>query len=308
MLAASSLPSLPSIRAFEAAARLGSFAKAAAELGTSSASVSYHVRQLERQTGVPLFERHAQKVSLTREGRAIAEEVSKSFASLRTIFQSACDAFEARLSLTALPTFGTSWLTPRLGRFRSLHGDIAVELELSEAAQDLGTGRFDAAVRNGHGRWPGLRATKLFPSVFMPLCSPALKEAAKHIGDPRRSVDAPLLGRPDWWARWYEAQGFAGVDLSHALKTTFQTEYLDAAAAVAGHGVTIGSPILFADEICSGRLVPAHDFLATDGRSFWFVYPILHERSRKIGQFRDWLCAEVEQCDLPPEPLRLHLA
>ncbi len=56
------LPSLSSMRAFEAAARLGSFAKAAAELGTSAASGSYHVAQLERQVGVPLFRRHAQRV------------------------------------------------------------------------------------------------------------------------------------------------------------------------------------------------------------------------------------------------------
>lgn len=304
MLGSSTLPSLASIRAFETAARLGSFAKAAGELGTSSASVSYHVRQLERQIGVPLFRRHAQKVTLTREGAAIAGEVSNLFGSLRTIFLSASDAFESRLSLTALPTFGTSWLAPRLGRFRGDHQDIAVELELSEKAQELGTGQFDAAVRNGHGRWPGLRATRIFDSVFMPLCSPAIKDAARHIGEAHRRIDPPLLGRPDWWARWYEALGFPGVDLSGALRTTFQAEYLDAAAAIAGHGVTIGSPILFADEIRSGRLVPAHDFVAADGRAFWFVYPIMSERSRKIGKFREWLCAEAEQCRLQSELLR----
>ncbi len=297
MLPAPALPSLLSIRAFEAAARLGSFAKAAMELGTTSASVSYHVRRLERQLGMALFERHAQKVTLTREGAAIAGEVTALFASLRTIFQSTSEAFESRLSLTALPTFGTSWLTPRLGKFRAINGDIAVELDLSEGAQELGNGRFDAAIRNGHGKWAGLRAAKLFCSVFMPLCSPALKDAARHIGDPARRIDAPLLGRPDWWAIWYQAQGFAGVDLSGALGTTFQAEYLDAAAAIAGHGITIGSPILFADDIRSGRLVPAHDFGSTDGRSFWLVYPVIHERSRKIARFRDWLLPEAERAE-----------
>ena len=55
MVADARFPSLTSIRAFESAARLGSFAQAARELGTTAASVSYHVRQLERQIGVPLF-------------------------------------------------------------------------------------------------------------------------------------------------------------------------------------------------------------------------------------------------------------
>jgi LysR family glycine cleavage system transcriptional activator len=231
------LPSLASIRAFEAAARLQSFAKAAAELGTSAASVSYHVRQLERQTGLPLFQRHAQKVTLTEHGAALAPELTAMFASLRATFASAVDAYETRLALTTLPTFGTSWLTPRLGRFRALHKDVAVELELSEAAQELG-GRFDAAVRNGRGKWPGLRAVKLFPSVFMPLCSPALKAAAKRIADPRREIEAPLLGRPDWWALWYEQVGAGKVDLSGRFGTTLHAEHLDAAAAIAGQGVS----------------------------------------------------------------------
>ena len=70
------LPSLVAIRAFEAAARLGSFARAAEELDTSAASVSYHVRRLEAQTGTCLFLRHARGVRLTAEGRQLADAAS----------------------------------------------------------------------------------------------------------------------------------------------------------------------------------------------------------------------------------------
>lgn len=291
------MPSLQSARAFEAAARLGSFAKAASELGTSAASVSYHVSQLERQTGVPLFRRHAQKVTLTDQGAAIAPEVTALFASLRAIFANASDTFERRLSLTALPTFGASWLTPKLGRFRALQPEMAVELELSEAAQELGAGRFDAAIRNGHGRWPGLRAVKLFDSVFMPLCSPALKDAVRAIADPARGIEAPMLGRPDWWALWYAGLGVRNVDLSGRFATAFSAEHLDAAAAIAGHGVTIGSPILFRDDIAAGRLVPAHEFVARDGRAFWFACPTVRAGTPKITVFREWLCAEAARAN-----------
>jgi LysR family glycine cleavage system transcriptional activator len=291
------LPPLASIRAFEAAARLGSFAKAAAELGTTPASVSYHVRQLERQIGMALFYRHAQRVSLTAEGAAIAPEVGAFFASLRATFTRANEAYESRLSLTTLPTFGASWLTPRLGRFRALNSDISVELDLSETAHELGAGGFDAAIRNGRGKWPGLRAVRLFDSVFTPLCSPALVEAARGIADPGRRLDAPLLGRIDWWKLWYKGLGFNDVDLSGRFGMRLQTEHLDAAAAIAGQGITIGSPILFADEIGAGRLARAHDFVARDGRQFWLAYPIVRERSRKLARFREWLCDEVARAD-----------
>ena len=291
------LPSLASVRAFEAAARHGSFAKASAELGTSAASVSYHVRQLERQVGLPLFMRHAQKVTLTDQGAAIAPELTALFSSMRTTFASAVETFESRLSLTALPTFGTSWLIPRLGQFRKRHKDIAIELDLSEAVREIGVGRYDAAVRNGGGRRTGLRATKLFASVFAPLCSPALRAAVKGIGDPRRVIDAPMLGRPDWWAAWYEQRGYRNLDLTERFGTSLQSEYLDAEAAIAGQGVTIGSPILFASDIKAGRLVLAHDFIADSGRAFWFVHPAVREKGRKVAAFRDWICGEAEEAN-----------
>jgi LysR family glycine cleavage system transcriptional activator len=286
-------PSLASIRAFEAAARLRSFAKAAQELDTSAASVSYHVRQLEQQIGVALFRRYPHKVELTKPGELVAREAVNAFAALRASFLRAADMDQSHLSLTTLPTLGTSWLTPRLGRFRAKHPDILLELDLSPDAHDLGAGRFDAAIRNGHGSWPGLRSIKLMPSIFMPLCIPALQSAAKKLSDPRRLPKVPLLGRPDWWALWYRARGSGAVPPPDRFGTNLSTEYLDMTAALAGQGITIGSPILFASELASGKLVPAHDFVAADGRSFWLTFPTVRQHSRKITRFRDWLCDEA---------------
>ena len=288
-------PSLLAIRAFETAARLGSFAQAAQELDTTAASVSYHVRRLEEQIGVRLFARYPQRVELTEPGQWVAREAINAFAALRASFIKAANLDEARLSLTTLPTLGTSWLTPKLGRFRTKHPEIALDLDLSPDAQDLSTGHFDAAIRNGHGRWPGLRTVELFPSIFMPLCAPALKDAAAGIADPRSPLDVPLLGRSDWWALWYRSRGFNDVVLHGRFGTHLSAEYLDIAAAIAGHGIAIGSPILFRNEIEAGRLVPAHDAVTGDGRTFWFTFPVARQHSGKIARFRDWLCDEASR-------------
>ena len=287
-------PSLTSIRAFESAARLGSFAQAARELGTTAASVSYHVRQLERQIGVPLFLRHPHRVDLTESGRTIAQEAVSAFAALRASFIRAVNLDQSRLSLTTLPTIGTSWLTPRLGRFRARHPEIHIDLELSAESQDLTAGRFDAAIRNGHGRWPGLRTVKLLPSIFMPLCSPKLKSAAAALANPKRALEVPLLGRPDWWTMWFRARGFHAGPPRDKFRTSLAHEYLDIAAAVAGQGIAIGSPLLFRAEIDAGRLVPAHDFVGTDDRAFWFLYPAARQHSRKLKAFGEWLEGEAD--------------
>lgn len=294
MLSARRFPSLPSIRAFEAAARLGGFARAAEELDTTAASVSYHVRRLEEQLGVPLFVRHAQRVELTEAGRMVAREATSAFDTLRASFIRAADIDNSRLTLTTLPSLGTSWLTPRLGAFRARHPEIVVELDLSPEPEDLAGGRFDAAIRNGDGYWPGLRAVELFPSVFMPLCAPVLVDAARiALANPGKVSDVPLLGRPDWWALWHRARGSAEAPPPESFGTTLSAEYLDIAAAVAGHGIAIGSPILFRAELDAGRLVPVHEFAATDGRRFWFACPVGRHNRPKIVQFREWLCDEA---------------
>lgn len=287
------LPSLQGIRAFEAAARLGSFAQAAHELGTTSASVSYHVRRLEKQVGILLFLRHSQSVELTGPGKLLAAEAVNAFALLRAGFASARDADDSHLAVTMLPSFGTAWLTPRLGVFRTKYPELTIAVDLSEAAHDLTECRFDAAIRNGHGRWPGLRAIELFPSVFTPLCAPTLLEAAKSIDDPRIRADVPLLGRQDWWELWYRARGFDDVALAGRFGTSLPVEHLDIAAAISGQGVAIGSPILFAGEIAAGKLVPVFEDAASDGRSFWLAYPAVSERHVKIARFREWLCDEA---------------
>jgi len=297
------LPSLAAIRAFEAAARLGSFARAAEELDTTAASVSYHVRRLETQTGTCLFLRHAQHVELTVVGASVAQEATRAFDALRASFMRAAGMDAARLRLSVLPTLGTSWLTPRLGTFRARHRQLLLELDLSAEPQDLAAGHFDAAIRNGHGEWPGLQATPLFPSVFMPLCAPALLPAALGLGS--TALEIPLLGRADWWALWFAAHGHLPPPAPGSLVTPFAVEHLDVGAAIAGQGIAIGSPILFQAELESGRLVQAHPGVASDGRSFWFVAPAARSGSAKVIAFRDWL---VEQAAEARHAARHHLA
>ncbi|WP_343519179.1 LysR substrate-binding domain-containing protein [Sphingomonas sp.] len=286
-------PSLIAIRAFEAAARLGGFAPAARELQTTAAAVSYHVRQLETQLGVDLFRRHAQRVQLTPAGEVLAADALSAFTALRAGFARAIDADQSRLRVTALPTLGTVWLAPRLGRFRALHPELRVELDLSPDPRDLAGGGFDVAIRNGHGAWPGLRAVPLFPSVFTPLCAPALVERVQGLDDPAQQLRVPLLGRPDWWELWHRDLGHPAGPAPERFGTTFSAEHLDIAAAIAGHGVAIGSPILFAADIAAGRLARVHPHAATDGRAFWLAYPVTRQLSPKIAAFRDWVTSEI---------------
>lgn len=287
------LPPLTAVRAFEAAARLNSFSRAAAELGMTSAAVSYQIKQLERRLGVTLFVRHARQVELTTQGALIGPVLSETFATMRSVFAHAVESADQTLSLTTLPTVGAAWLAPKLGRFHADHPGVRITLDLSVAPADFGAGRFDAAVRSGKGVWPGLRADDLVPNVYMPVCSPGMREAARRLETPEAPLGFALLGRPNWWANWFAAAGWPGLDLTGRFGTEFGAEHMCVTAAIAGHGVALASPIFFARELASGALVPAHDLVVADDRRYWFVWPGVRAGSARLQAFRSWIRDEA---------------
>lgn len=286
------LPPLPAIRAFEAAARLGSFSRAASELNMTAAAVSYQVKQLEGRLGLMLFRRFPRRVELTGAGELLAPAISGAFATMRATFAQAVERSQGELSITTLPTVGAAWLVPKLGRFKDRHPHIRPRLDMTVPVADLGGFDFDVAIRSGLGSWPGLRSQFLLPNLFTPVCSPELVDAARQLGEGR--IAAPLLGRPNWWRMWLDAAGQSGLDLDGAFGAQLDAEYLYVSAAMTGNGIAMVSPIFFQREIMSGALVMPFDLVVADGRGYWLAYAAAQARSAKILAFRDWIRREAD--------------
>ncbi|WP_129790434.1 LysR substrate-binding domain-containing protein [Sphingosinicella sp. CPCC 101087] len=286
------LPPLPSLRAFEAAARLGSFSRAAAELHMSPAAVSYQVKQLEARLGLPLFKRFPRRVELTANGELLASAIIAAFTTMRTGIAQVADRAQDELSITTLPTVGASWLVPKLGRFRARHSAVRVQLDMSVPVADLAALDFDVAIRSGLGTWPGLRSDFLMPNLFTPVCSPAIiSQASAFLKGEGPAV--PLLGRRNWWQMWFGAVARPDVDLDRAIGTHLGAEHLYVSAAVAGHGIAMVSPIFFQREIFSGSLAMPLDLVASDGRGYWLTYPRTQAAIAKVRAFREWLLEEA---------------
>lgn len=292
------LPPLSAVRAFEAAARLSSFTRAAEELHMTQAAVSYQIKQLEKQLGLTLFRRLPRKVELTDAGGHLARAVLDSFESLRSAFAQVAARAEAELAITALPTIASNWLVPRLGTFQLANPKLAVRLETGVPLVDLALGDFDVGIRNGCGDWPGMTAHLLLPGVYTPLCSPELL-ASGTLSTPADLLRLPRMGRERWWHRWLIAAGVAASDLPERADVYRGVELFEVTAAIAGHGVAITSPLLFPAEIEAGRLVQPFDLVLRDDRDYWLAYPSSRRQSPKIRAFRDWILQQARQ-DLGP--------
>ncbi|WP_201836688.1 transcriptional regulator GcvA [Microvirga zambiensis] len=289
----SKLPPMSAVRVFEAAARHQSFTRAAEELGMTQAAVSYQIKILEDRIGAPLFIRLPRQVTLTPKGRQLAPAVTEAFEALRNAFAGVEEAVQTVLSITTLSTFASNWLVPRLGRFRQLHPNIAVQVSVSTDIVEITRSEFDIGIRSGTGEWSGVEAHMLFPNQFTPVCSPELLQDVE-LREPVDILKLPLISPSDpWWLDWFAAAGVQDVDLSHRPDNSLGVQQFEGMAAIAGQGVALINPFFFPDDLASGRLVKPFDLLATTDRSYWLVYPKGRRRSAKVQAFRDWVLSEV---------------
>ncbi|MDC9824775.1 transcriptional regulator GcvA [Devosia sp. ZB163] len=288
------LPPLAAIRVFEAAARHLSFTRAAAELGMTQAAVSYQIKVLEERVGAPLFLRRPREVVLTAAGLRLAPEVTRSFEILRGAFEELGEREGGMLIVNTMHTFASQWLAPRLGVFQMQHPDIAVRLEVMQRLVDFSREEVDIVVRAGKGNWPGLVAIKLIDVRFTPMLSPELAASIGGVHEPADILKLPLLDSKDpWWITWLTANNLPTDVLERQTLPSMNMQTLDAAAAMAGQGVTLLTPEYFRREVADGRLIQPFDQVIDEGNAYWLAYPESRRNVPKIRAFRDWIVKEA---------------
>jgi DNA-binding transcriptional LysR family regulator len=172
------LPPLTALRAFDAAARHMSFAKAAAELNVTPAALSFQIKNLEEHLGTPVFHRMNRAVELTDAGRALAPGVADGFVTLAAAWRAAKRTGDsAALTVTAGPAFTAKWLAPRLFAFASAHPDIELRFTASLRLMDFDRDDVDVAIRFGLPREePGLSMHVLSREWMTPMMTPEMAE------------------------------------------------------------------------------------------------------------------------------------
>lgn len=295
-----SLPPLTALRAFEAAARLLSFTKAARELHVTPAAVSHQIRGLEEYLGVTLFRRSTRRLVLTDQGALAAEHVGEGFARIvRGVDLLRASGDGGTLTIGTTPSFATRWLVPRIGRFTRRFPDIQLRLRAGTAPVDFDSDEIDVAVRFGVGGSDGLQAVPLFGECLAPLASPSLARQ-QPLHRPSDLARVPLLhddsmrraGRRTGWSDWFRAAGMSNVDSGRGLH--LDDGHLVLQAAALGRGVALGRLAYAIDDLAARRLrVPFGPVLRMDLRHHLLV-PQARSAEPAIKAFRDWLAAEAE--------------
>ena len=288
----SALPPLQAIRAFEAAGRHRSVTLAAAELKVTPAAVSRQIRRLEDFLNVDLFIREHRAIRLSGAGEKYLADVMLHLDGLRKATRQVSTLEPSvALRIRVPPTFAARWLIPRLSAFHDANPTVGVQITTSVDWEDLDDCGLDAAVRFGHGRWPGLHATPLVRNVIAPVCSPRLR----HAGVVARGLEGRTLlyslTRPDDWDVWMQHAGLSRPPRVHRLE--YESSMLAYQAAIWGLGYGIAQQALIEEELAGGTLVAPFGAGVDMGKmTYYLVVPRHRNVKRELRLFQDWV-AEV---------------
>ena len=291
------LPSFPALRAFEAAARLGSFAAAGGELHQTPSAISHQVRALEAWFERPLFLRSVRRVTLTADGDRLLGELSAAFDQI----EDACTALRpsaarSGLSVHCAPSFASKWLGPRLSRFMKAHPTITIRLTSSAEPVDLKS-ETDIDIDIAYGTPParvGVIAESLGSELTLPLAAPRLFNGSPATR-PRDLARFTLIDsklNPVQWADWFKLNG---LKLPSTARPSFDRGSLAVAAAADGLGIALETTRFAEVELARGELVaidgPA--FRRIERETHFLCYRKTNDERAPIVVFKQWLTSEL---------------
>jgi LysR family glycine cleavage system transcriptional activator len=288
------LPSLNALKAFEAAARHGSFTKAADELSVTQGAVSHQVKALETELGLRLFNREHQRLAITEAGRSYLEIVRDAFDRLAAGTNRLLQLQRSgALTVSTSPNFAAKWLVHRLGRFADAHPEIDLRVSASLHHVDFAREDIDLAIRHSIEATPGLHATRLCREELFPVCSPNLFAGRHRLRTPSDLGRAALLhvGDRQGWRQWLDFAGFPDVESSRGPVLNQASMAID--AAVDGQGVALARTALAARDLIAGRLIRPFDSAMPVSYAYWIVCTTAMARLPKIVVFSEWLLAEA---------------
>lgn len=281
-------PSIDALRAFEAAARLSTFERAADELAVTASAVSKRISTLETLIGSALFARSGKALQLTASGREYLVQVQSALALLASMPQHQRAAQQLRkLRISTPPTFARQILVPQLESFTRAHPDIELEIVLSIPFLGQQGGDADVLIRHGE---TGL-GQRLMHDVVLPMASPTYLAGLPALRRPADLAHAALLRTPiEPWAPWLRAAWLDWPEPSSGPR--FVDLGLTLEAAVSGLGVVLGRPTLARPWLHSGALVAPFALRTTPTQHYQVQ---LESRDEAATLFAGWLVASCER-------------
>jgi LysR family transcriptional regulator, glycine cleavage system transcriptional activator len=287
---------LNALRVFEVAARAGTYAEAAAELGLTHGAVSRQIAAVEAWLGQRLFVRTGRRMTATPAARVFAAEVSLAFDRVIAAAE-ACGRLDARriLRVSAPATFAMRWLIPRLDRFHAQRPEVEVAVTTAMTLHDELRGGFDIAIRRGPAEpeaWPQHRAVAFLDEADTLIMSPALFERCpvRRLDDIASHVLLSTETRPGDWTDWLDRAALRPAAAQR--RRVFDHFFVTRQAIEDGLGLGIGPLPVLQTDLAAGRLVAPFATITVPRKGYVALIPFDADKTSSLTGFIEWLIAE----------------
>lgn len=285
------LPNLNQLRAFEAAARHGSFKDAASELNVSQAAISHQIKALEEALNTRLFYRRTRRVDPTPVAASYCKVLTEAFDMVaRATAELGNLRMNGTLRISCAPFYGNRMLLPRLARFHAAHSGLKIMPEMDSAVIDFRKSDLDAGLRYGSGGWAGLGEIKLHEDFLIPVVAPAMLEGRAPPLDPGQIAAMTLgivRGQESRWERWFASVGYSGSLPATFLQYGNRARVID--LAFSGHGVALADKRLIQEDLDTGRLIQLHPHAVKGTDAMYVVFPKVPAPDPRVIAFSEWL-------------------
>ena len=300
------LPPFSALKAFEAAARNGSFARAAVELDVTATAVSQHVKGMESWLGEALFERHSNGVALTPRAERLLPEATRLLDDIARLLPPAAQEDQTvSVTISALRAFADGWLGPHLAEFQTVNPGVTVHVETEnrhghfEREQDS-----DLIIALAPTEKSGLLSELLFEDTIMPVCTEQYRDllGLRSLAD---WTSVTLLHDGLWegdWQQWSQLQTSAAAKpatLDWTAGPRYPNHWLLLEAVRQGRGIAMAHIALAASSLADQSLVPLAETSVATGQSYHLIRHRGH-RSPAAIQLRAWLLQALRTQDHRP--------
>lgn len=161
---------LNDLRAFILVAQVGSFTKAAGQLGVSQSALSYTIKTLEDRIGVKLLNRTTRSVSPTQAGERLLEDVEPLIAGIDQKLgklNAFRDLPRGTIRINSSEHVINTLLWDKLAGFAQSYPDVVLEVTTDYALTDIVKDRFDIGIRLGSDVDKDMVATRVTPDFHM---------------------------------------------------------------------------------------------------------------------------------------------
>lgn len=284
----SRLPPLNAVRVFSIVAQRLNFARAAEDLGVTQSAVSKQIQLLEDYTGTKLFERKAQGVALTSEGRELREAILPAINGLAQSFERYArrPPRSTAVRVTTTASFASMALLPSLAELEHENPDIVIEMLAGDRLFDLNREEIDFAVRFGPGPWPEGTGEPLGPQTLTPVASPSLIEHYSSNEHALRRARRIQTFAKNEWASSTGVPPYSDQAGRPAL--ILENFHVAACAARLGYGAALLPTILLGHELKQKMLAVIGDPVPWS-EGFWIVTPQTRSLSAPAEKTRAWI-------------------